>query len=140
MMQLNLGKIANIETEITTDTIIGALQKYKAEHIADYLVAVEGYKKAFEENHKEAIKKMKAVTFETGSPYVQQNFGLTKPINNEAMYDQFIVAFNSLNTQVLKLTLDQVNTIMNNSWEWVGTANASMASYNSKFYGANFVG
>ena len=131
---MNLAKIGNIETEVKVSTLIEALTKFKTEHVADYAVALDGYNKAFEEKKKEYVKKLKnATSTDKVLIYVPQNLGLTKPINNSAMYDQFINAFAAVSTETLTLDINELDTIVNNSWDWVGTANNSMSFYNAKF-------
>lgn len=135
MAQLNIGKIGSIETNVKVSTLIDALTKFKAEHVEDYKVAIAGFNEKFLEKQKEAIKELKAATPNIDFRGLSWNFGLVKPINNETMYDQFIETFNSISTETITISVDQLNTIVNNSWDWVGTANATFASYNSKFAG-----
>ena len=56
---------------------------------------------------------------------------LREPIDQRAMYDQYIELFQASTSTELTLTMSEANSIINDEWDWAVNARGIAASYTS---------
>ena len=125
-----MGAIGKIEVDVEVTKLVEALKTHKAEHIVEYKEAKANFEIKYVEAAKSALKDAKAGKF-TGVAY---GFGLVIPGNVTEEYEDLIVTFESISSPTIRLDVQQLNTILNNSWDWVVAAKANNSFYSS----ANF--
>lgn len=122
-----LGNLSNVTTTYKIKDVIGALERNKTLHIADYATNLEIYNKERLARAKKVVKELKKGT----EPIIGWNFDLKAPINAEKSYDRMLAIFRSMQTEsgTIELDFSQADSVFNDNWEWLGEAKAISATY-----------
>lgn len=138
------GRLGDITSKYSLDSIISALQKHRENHIKEYDEAVADYKKLRVERAKAAYDDIVSGS----TKLVTNNFGLTEPVNNTELYDRMISVFKQSKGQQsttalrpsdseIDLDFNQADCIFNDHWTWVASAKAVNSMYANRT--SNFV-
>jgi hypothetical protein len=128
-MKQMMGAIGKIEVDVEVSKLVEALKKHKEEHIVEYKTARANFEVKYVEAAKAALKNAKAGEFKG----VSAGFGLVVPVDVTEDFEDLISTFEAIQSPSIKLDVQQLNTILNNSWDFVVAAKMSNASYSSSF-------
>lgn len=117
--------------DVKLTVILEALRKHKAEHILEYGEAKKEFRLQMLEKSKDTLARIKKEDFSQ----VTYNFGLTVPVNCVNSYDELINTFENVNDEVIEMKVQELNMIVNNSWDWLNIANQVNATYSSSLRG-----
>ena len=120
----------HIKTDYPVQTLINALVKNKAAHEEHYQKAVSGYNQKVKEDilqKKQQLDNWKEN--ESLSVYVNWN----PPVSLAHEYDKLITIFSAMPSQTVELSLQDVNYVLNDSWEWASTGNSALNVYATRF-------
>lgn len=118
-----------LESEYHVSDIISTLRKNKDAHVEDYKKAIKVYSMDLLGKIEEHIK-----LIESGEipPYVNHNFGLSIPENNEVSYLKMIKVFSMMQAETVTLSMEDANAIFNDEWDWLALSKTINASYSSR--------
>jgi hypothetical protein len=128
--------IGNIKVEYTPLTLINALEANKRAHVLEYGKAVEVYESDLAAAFNEAVRlASEARATKSVEPLYAATAGinkLTKPVNNEKLYDQYITMFKNTASKIVVLSLTEANAIVNDEWDWAVAAKVLNSGYSSR--------
>lgn len=128
----------DIEAQYPTDQLIEALIENRKVHVEEYARACSSYS-----DKRSALYSMVAqLSLKLAARYdndVQKQLqetlaklaSLREPVDQRAMYDQYINLFKASTSKELTLTMSEANSIINDEWDWAVNARGIAASYTS---------
>lgn len=103
----------HVKTHIKRVTIIEHLLKNKEKHIKHYEEAVKGY---LDYLKKELENRLASV--EAGNIERNYNLATTVPVNRVESYDKYIKLFSMNEEDIVELTVQDYDAIINDNWSW----------------------
>lgn len=117
----------NFEVEVKVSDILNVLYGKKEEHETYYTEALAVFYNEMTHKAEEAYNRILKADYS----FVQANFGLVEPVNCSKNYQDMIDTFDMINTETIKMPVDQLKSIMSNDWVWLNNANTVNAIYST---------
>jgi hypothetical protein len=127
----------NLKANFETSMLVASLKSNKDEHVKEYKEAMLQY----DNQRKDLVTKLKEEcdkfilnpsesTTAIQSAYAKM-FSLTKPVNAEKQYDQYIRMLSTTTSQFVELDVDDANAILSDDWSWAKAARITNSVYSA---------